>query len=96
MKLFELFYNSFDFFQDDVDIELIELNENKIIYRLRNSEFFGKNENFNYFFYIMCGIAEGIYLQNLNLEIECDVEQIQFSDAENKMFIDISLIVREN
>jgi DNA-binding transcriptional regulator YhcF (GntR family) len=93
LKLFELFYNSFDFFQDDVDIELIELNGNKITYRLRNSEFFDKNKNFNYFFYIMCGITEGIYLQNLNLKIECDVDQIQYSKTENGRFIDISLSI---
>ena len=41
----------------------------------------------------MCGITEGIYLQNLNLKIECDVDQIQYSDAENGKFIELSLII---
>ncbi|TFF98372.1 MAG: hypothetical protein EU547_01730 [Promethearchaeota archaeon] len=96
LKLFELFYNSFDFFQDDLEIEIIELNNYKVIYRLRNSDFFQKNGEFNYFFHIMCGITEGIYLQNLNMQIKCDVNQIKYSDGKNGDFVDISLEMREN
>jgi len=94
LKLFELFYNSFDFFQDDLEIEIIELNSHKVIYRLKNSDFLQQNGAFNYFFYIMCGITEGIYLQNLNLQVICNVVQIKLSDSEAEAFIDISLEIK--
>jgi DNA-binding Lrp family transcriptional regulator len=96
LKLFKLFYNSFDFFQDDLEIEIIELNDYKIIYRLKNSEFLEQHRNYIYFFYILCGITEGIYIQNLNLELRCNVEKVSLSETENKAFVDISLKIREN
>jgi predicted transcriptional regulator len=91
LKLFQLFYNSFDFLQDDVDITIIELNGNRIVYRLHGSDFFNKSRDYIYFFYIICGITEGIYLQNLNLEIECNVENYKYSKQKEKSYIDISL-----
>jgi DNA-binding transcriptional regulator YhcF (GntR family) len=94
LKLFELFYNSFDFFQDDLEIEIIELNSHKVIYRIKNSDFLIENGAFNYFFYIMCGITEGIYLQNLELEVICDVVQFKLPDSKTEAFIDISLEIR--
>lgn len=94
LKLFELFYNSFDFFQDDLEIEIIELNSHKVVYRIKKSDFLVQNGAFNYFFYIMCGITEGIYLQNLELEVICDVVQFKLSDSKTEAFIDISLEIR--
>jgi len=91
LKLFQHFYNSFDFFQDDLDIEIVELKNNKITFRLKNSEFLEPSGKFLYFFYIACGITEGIYLQNLNMEINCDVEDIVISTDQKERYIDISI-----
>ncbi|TXT60329.1 MAG: hypothetical protein BAJALOKI1v1_1280007 [Promethearchaeota archaeon] len=94
LKLFQLFYNSFDFFQDDIEIKIIELSKNKIIYRLFDSEFFDQSKQYEYFFYILCGITEGIYQQNLNLAVEVNVEKYVFSKKKGESYIDISLKIQ--
>jgi len=92
LKLFKEFYNSYDFFQEDLDISIMELQHNRIKYRLKNSDFL--NEDFIYFFYIACGITEGIYLSNLTLKVNCNVENIHISSNKNESFIDISLQIQ--
>jgi hypothetical protein len=89
LKLFQKFYNSYDFFQEDLEISTVELFKNKAIFRLTNSEFL--NDNFIYFFYIACGITEGIYLQNLDKKVVCNVEKLHISNVKNESYIDISL-----
>jgi DNA-binding transcriptional ArsR family regulator len=91
LKLFEKFYNSYDFFQDDIGISIQELSQNSALFRLSNSEFLKDTEEFIYFFYIACGITEEIYLQNLNLTVKCDVEKINISKKKGESFLDISL-----
>jgi DNA-binding transcriptional ArsR family regulator len=91
LKLFEKFYNSYDFFQDDINISLQELSHNRATYRFTNSEFLKENDEFIYFFYIACGITEGIYLTNLNKTVECDIEKVHTSKNEEDSYIDISL-----
>ncbi|MBD3215748.1 MAG: hypothetical protein GF311_24260 [Candidatus Lokiarchaeota archaeon] len=91
LKLFQHFYNSFDFFQDDLEIKIINANENKIIFRLQNSDFLEPSRKYLYFFSIACGITEGIYLQNLNMKVDCSIEKVSSSD-EKIRYIDISLI----
>ena len=91
LTLFQHFYNSFDFFQDDLDIEIVELKNNRITFRVKNSDFLEPSGKFLYFFYIACGITEGIYLQNLNMEINCEIEEISISDETEVKYIDISL-----
>lgn len=92
LKLFQEFYNSYDFFQDDLEISLVELHHNKVVYRLKNSEFL--NNDFIYFFYIACGITEGIYIQNLNRKVACNVEKVNIAEDEIDSFIDISLEIK--
>jgi DNA-binding transcriptional ArsR family regulator len=91
LKLFHKFYDSYDFFQDDLTISVQELSQNKALYRLSNSEYLESNEDFIYFFYIACGITEAIYLMNLNKKVECNVEKIHTSKNIKDSFIDISL-----
>ncbi len=94
LKLFKEFYNSFDFFQDDLDISIVELNKKKVIYRIKDSEFIGTSEDFIYFYYIVCGITEEIYLRNMNLKILCNVENIHISNDKEESSIDISLEIQ--
>jgi DNA-binding transcriptional ArsR family regulator len=95
LKLFKTFYNSYDFFQDDLDISIQELNEAKIVYRIKNSDYLGKSDEFIYFFYIACGITEGIYLQNLNKKVACNIENIHITKKKENNFIDISIVLLE-
>jgi DNA-binding transcriptional ArsR family regulator len=91
LKLFEKFYDSYDFFQDDLDISVQELTQNRALFRLSNSEYLGDTEEFIYFFYIACGITEGIYLFNLKKKVMCNVENIHFSKNKKDSYVDISL-----
>jgi DNA-binding transcriptional ArsR family regulator len=95
LKLFKEFYNSFDFFQDDIDISIDKLQENKIVYKIKNSEYLDNSDDFIYFFYVMCGITEGIYLRNLNLKVVCNVEDIHISSNKKESFIDVSLEIQK-
>ena len=94
LVLFKEFYNAFDFFQDDLDISLEELNPNKAVYRIKNSEFLANSDDFIYYFYIVCGITEGIYLRGLDFKISCNVENIQIATNKEESFVDISLEIQ--
>lgn len=93
LKLFQEFYNSFDFFQDDLNLTVVELYGNRVTYRILNSEFL--DNDFIYFYYIACGITEGIYSRNLNIKVECNVEEIQISNKNEDSYIDISLEIQD-
>ena len=86
------FYNYFDFFQDEIDISIVELQVNRIVYRLSNSEFL--TDSFIYFIYVACGITEGIYRLNVNIKVECNVEKIKISANKEESYIDISLEIK--
>ena len=94
LELFKEFYNSFDFFQDDLDISLVELNPNKVIYRISNSEFLYNSDDLIYYFYIVCGITEGIYLRGLDVKVSCNIENIQILDNKEESYVDISLAIQ--
>ena len=73
MEIFREFYNSFDFLQDDIEILIIELSNNKAVYRYKNSEFFENSDDYIYYYYMVCGIAEGLFLQYFNRNAKCNV-----------------------
>ncbi|MBD3202376.1 MAG: hypothetical protein GF316_20350 [Candidatus Lokiarchaeota archaeon] len=87
LELFQHFYNSFDFFQDDLELKIVKINDNKIIFRLENSEFLEPSGKYLYFFSIACGSTEGIYLQNLNIKVDCSSEKVFNSDDKNRYII---------
>ena len=89
LKLFQKFYNSYDFFQDDLEIIIQDLTKNRAIFRLLNVEFLDKKEDYVYFFYIACGITEWIYLKNLNQKVSCNIFDIHLTD--DVYYIDIIL-----
>jgi len=94
LELFKEFYDSFDFFQDDLDISLVELSSHKVRYRIKNSEFLDNSDDFLYYFYIVCGITEGVYLRGLDINIKCNVEDIYISSNKKESYIDISLEIQ--
>ncbi|MFX1337475.1 MAG: winged helix-turn-helix domain-containing protein [Promethearchaeota archaeon] len=94
LELFKEFYNAFDFFQDDLDISFVELTPHRVVYRIKNSEFLENTDDFIYYFYIVCGITEGIYLRGLEIKINCNVENIHISNKRRESFVDISLEIQ--
>jgi len=94
LELFKEFYNAFDFFQDDLDISLVELSPHKVVYRIKNSEFLENSDDFIYYFYIVCGITEGIYYRGLDVKITCNIENIQILSTKEESFVDISLEIQ--
>lgn len=94
LELFKEFYNAFDFFQDDLDISLVELSSHKVIYRIKNSEFLANSDDFIYYFYIVCGITEGIYYRGLDVKITCNIENIEIATNKEESFVEISLEIQ--
>ncbi len=94
LELFKEFYNAFDFFQDDLDISLVELSSHKVIYRIKNSEFLTNSDDFIYYFYIVCGITEGIYYRGLDVKITCNIDNFEIKSNKEESFVDISLEIQ--
>lgn len=63
-----------------------------LVYRLSNSEFL--TDKFLYFFYVACGITEGIYRLIVNIKVKCNVENINISANNDESYIDISLEIK--
>ncbi|MFX1393335.1 MAG: HTH domain-containing protein [Promethearchaeota archaeon] len=95
LKVFKKFYNYFDFFQEDVKISIVEIQNKKILYRISNSEYLGNTNNFIYFYYIACGVTEGIHLQILNKKIICNIERVHISNNKEDSFIEISIELKD-
>jgi len=55
--------------KDDLDISIQELSQTTALFRLSNSEYLKDTKYFKYFFYIACGITEGLNLDNLNKKV---------------------------
>jgi len=94
LKIFQEFYNPFDFIQEGVDISIIQLNDKLAIYRFKNSEFLETTDKSIYYFYLMCGIAEGLYLDYFNKVVECDVVNFNISNKKEESFVDISITIK--
>ena len=91
LKLFQESYIAFDLFQEELDISIIMEQENKMVYRLKKSDFLDSSGDYNYFFYLVCGITEVLYLRFFNTKIICNVEKIHKSSKEGESYVDISL-----
>ena len=73
----------------------MELSSNKVKYRIANSEFLDDSDDFLYYFYIVCGITEGIYLRGLETNIRCNVEDIHVSTNKKESYINVSLEIHK-
>jgi transcriptional regulator with XRE-family HTH domain len=91
IKIFKELYNSFDFLQGGVEVSYIELQNERVVYRFKNTAFLDSSEDYIYYFYLMCGIAEGLFLRYFNSKIECNVEGFTISQKGFESFIDISI-----
>ena len=91
MEIFREFYNSFDFLQDDVEIIPIELSNNKAVYRYKNSEFFEDCDDYLYYYYIVCGLAEGLFMQYFNRKVNCRIINHKILENKEDSFVDISI-----
>jgi hypothetical protein len=72
----------------------VELSPHKVVYRIKNSEFLADSDDFIYYFYIVCGITEGVYYRGLDVKITCNIENIQISNNKEESFVDISLEIQ--
>ena len=91
LKQFQESYITFDLFQEELDISVIDEQDNKIIYRLKKSDFLDSSGDYNYFFYFVCGITEVLYLRFFNTKVNCNVKEIYKSSNEEESYVDISL-----
>ena len=93
LEAFKAFYPSYDIFQPNIDISIVEIDpENKkAIYRFKNSIFLEDSENFVYHIHLICGITEGILNKAYNVPIECKIENINPSKKKDESYFDLSI-----
>jgi DNA-binding transcriptional ArsR family regulator len=91
LQFFQEFYDSFDLFQDNPDVLIIELQEKRVIYKIKNPEFLRPPGNSTYFFYLACGIAEGLYKKLLKTIVSCNVLEIHVSNNIEESYVKILL-----
>ena len=91
LRFFREYYTAFDLLNEDINISIVELQKNRAVYRLTNSDFLDPSKDFTYFFYLTCGIAEQIYSQILKKKVDCNVENIHRSSVKEESYVDISL-----
>lgn len=93
LNLFKELYLMYDLFQPDVDISLLEIDadQNKVIYRFKNSRFFEDNEDYIYHLYFMCGVSEGILERALKRKITCRLENNHIAGEKEDSYFDLSI-----
>lgn len=91
LKRFKKLYITFDILQEDLDIEIIEMEKNKAIYRFKNSEFLGNSEEYIYYFHIICGVIEVFLSGEVPGNVICNIEAIHINDKRENSYIDISI-----
>ena len=91
LKQFQESYITFDLFQEELDISIIKEQDNKMVYRLKKSDFLDSSGDYNYFFYLECGITEVLYLRFFNTKVNCNVIKMHKSSNEEESYVDISL-----
>lgn len=99
--LYQEVYNSFDIIHSPVTINLVELQENRAVYKFTNSEFLKKNKDYIYYFYIMCGLTEAILGDGYNKfsrankrKVICNIEEIKIGKSENDAYFTISIDIK--
>jgi len=95
LRLFQESYITFDLFQEELDISIILEQKNKMVYRLKKSDFLDSSGEYDYFFYLVCGITEVLYLRFFNTKVNCNVEKIHKSSNEEESYVDISLELQQ-
>jgi len=94
LKRFKKLYPTFDFLQEDLDIQIIELEKNNAIYRFRNSEFLHNSNDYIYYYYMICGIIEGFLSKEIPGQVICNIESIQLDEIKENSYIDISIEIK--
>ena len=96
LRRFKKLYPTFDFLQEDLDIEIIELEQgkNKAIYRFKNSEFLHNSKDYIYYFYMICGIIEAILSEEIPGQVICNIESIKLDEIKENSYIDISIEIK--
>lgn len=97
LKLFGETYKSQDPFQDQTEIEIIEMNkkENKALYRFKKSSFIKDLEDCSYYYYAVCGFIETLISREFKKTVKCDVANMNVSYKKDKSFVDISIEIIE-
>ncbi len=91
LKFFQEFYDSFDLVQDNPEVIIVELQENRVVYKIKDPEFLRPPGDSTYFFYFICGITEGLYKRLLKTTVSCNVLDIHISSNSEDSYVKISL-----
>jgi len=87
------FFPSYDIFQPDIEISMLELDTKNMraIFRFKNSAFLEDSDDYIYHLYLTCGITEGILKNTYDPQIECEIEQIHVGKNKEDSYFDLSI-----
>ena len=93
LEFFKKLYPSFNFLQDTMEITDMKFeNKNKkAIYRFKNSEFLETRDDYNFYFYIVAGIAEAYLSEELSRNVNCEIIEIHVSDKKEESYVEMSI-----
>lgn len=96
LEVFKNFYPSYDIFQPNVEISILEIDSEgkNATYRFQNSIFLEDSEDYIYHIYIMSGITEGILSRALKTDVLCNIKKIHVSDDKEQSYFDISIKIK--
>jgi len=95
LEVFKEFYPTYDIFQPDIDISILEIDPkgNKAVYRFKNSVFVEDNDNYIYHVYFMLGLTEGILERETGKDIECNLVNFHIAGEKEDSYFDISIVI---
>lgn len=91
LRRFKKLYITFDFLQEDLEIEILKLDGNRAVYRFRNSEFLSNSEEYLYYFHMICGIIERYLSNEVPGQVNSNVEAVHIDKLKENSYIDISI-----
>ena len=96
LESFKIYFPFFDFFQPDLTIEMIQIDElgTSATYRFRNSVFCEDSEDYIHHMNITSGIIEVVLSGVLKREVISNVEKIHISDNTEESYFDLSIMIK--
>jgi len=96
LESFKIYFPFFDFFQPELSIEIIDIDElgTNATYRFRNSVFWEDSEDYIHHMYITSGIIEVVLSGVLKREVVSVIEELHISNNKNESYFDLSIKIR--
>ena len=88
-------FNSSNILQDSAQVTHLryENNNKTAVYRIQNSDFLEKNDDYIFYFYMIAGIIETYLGEEMERTVTCEILQINLSDNKDDSYVDLSISI---